>query len=819
MIRVNVQDGNDQILVGADSATLALERAVTEAASAWLGGHITNPSNPPLDTSLLVSGAAADSKAAGDRIAATEAHHDEDMSYIEDADSYNLLDNRLVAVQSGQTSKLAVDVTRTGFRAYTLPGETLSYGRVWLYENLKPNTTYTLGCRKHKNDGGDSGVMAFRKVNGSWSTSGFTVIAGSEDDDTDLLGTFDTNDSGEVLLRFYVTFDTAGSGDVTWSDIMLLEGDYTGAYVQVPAFERRRHAEDDTARNLLDVAIASRDEIPAHAGTTADPAFDLDTLIQPGIYFKRVTTPVQHGVNDVNVKSNRRARIIVVSGGTNSLVMQFWQDFTYNELWMRTKYGGTDPWRTWTPLYTVKPNLTSNTDLNDLDYPGLYFKGSSVSVVNGVGDANRIAKILVIGHGSTALNTQFWFDYSSNMLWMRTKKYSGEWADWQQISNYENRYPGAPYSTVADMYTDLDAIESASEGRLTSEVISGVLDGDTSDATNVNRIRLYRLNVQPRYMVTGLNGGYKVVDPDNTEDWEAGTYNEYAQVKHNGFLWGSTSNSNTTEPGTSGAKWKPISPVFYQKPKAFLIAAQHGDERSNPRIMVDLIQKFLWEDSYAEIAAGFEWYIIPVVNVWGYNHNTRNNADDKNINRDYSKNKFETEEAQAVRDVYFANEFSLFLDIHNYNDNTVNQDNPRIGFVSLIPPVDTPSDADMAKFQRLWRTCDGVGRSAEAWARNYPNALNTDEQLCYLWGYPDEFTYMNAASAAGYIRGNHTLDPDYAEHHPVLCSATIETGRCAGIISGSSTYFNRVAMSFSAVYVEGMVKALGEAVLDMYPNI
>lgn len=40
---------------------------VPDAAADWLEEHITNPSNPPIDTSLSVSGAAADAKTAGDR--------------------------------------------------------------------------------------------------------------------------------------------------------------------------------------------------------------------------------------------------------------------------------------------------------------------------------------------------------------------------------------------------------------------------------------------------------------------------------------------------------------------------------------------------------------------------------------------------------------------------------------------------------------------------------------------------------------------------------------------------------------------------------
>ena len=41
---------------------------ITSNVTSWLTGHITNPSNPPIDKSLLVGNAAADSKTVGDLI-------------------------------------------------------------------------------------------------------------------------------------------------------------------------------------------------------------------------------------------------------------------------------------------------------------------------------------------------------------------------------------------------------------------------------------------------------------------------------------------------------------------------------------------------------------------------------------------------------------------------------------------------------------------------------------------------------------------------------------------------------------------------------
>ena len=56
-----------------DIITLALAKKqigkdTTKAVSDYLDEHLTNPTNPPLDTSLSIAGAAADSKAAGDKL-------------------------------------------------------------------------------------------------------------------------------------------------------------------------------------------------------------------------------------------------------------------------------------------------------------------------------------------------------------------------------------------------------------------------------------------------------------------------------------------------------------------------------------------------------------------------------------------------------------------------------------------------------------------------------------------------------------------------------------------------------------------------------
>lgn len=52
-----------------DIITYALGKKCTQqAVTDYLDEHLTNPTNPPIDTSLTIAGAAADSKETGSRI-------------------------------------------------------------------------------------------------------------------------------------------------------------------------------------------------------------------------------------------------------------------------------------------------------------------------------------------------------------------------------------------------------------------------------------------------------------------------------------------------------------------------------------------------------------------------------------------------------------------------------------------------------------------------------------------------------------------------------------------------------------------------------
>lgn len=66
-INVKIDD-----MAGTGSLMTIVNPYLLSIVTAWLNNNITNPSNPPLDTTLTVTGAAADARAAGNRIGAIE---------------------------------------------------------------------------------------------------------------------------------------------------------------------------------------------------------------------------------------------------------------------------------------------------------------------------------------------------------------------------------------------------------------------------------------------------------------------------------------------------------------------------------------------------------------------------------------------------------------------------------------------------------------------------------------------------------------------------------------------------------------------------
>lgn len=96
---------------------------IAESVSAYLDEHLTNPTNPPIDTSLTISGAAADAKETGDKYAQLKEDFNNNLSLLESGEiTVDLVwTNKEYINRSGN----AVTTTNTRFNA------TLDYIKIY----------------------------------------------------------------------------------------------------------------------------------------------------------------------------------------------------------------------------------------------------------------------------------------------------------------------------------------------------------------------------------------------------------------------------------------------------------------------------------------------------------------------------------------------------------------------------------------------------------------------------------------------------------------------------------------------------------------
>lgn len=82
-----------------------LKPTVSNEVSTWLASNITNPSNPPIDNSLTVKNAAADSKVVGERL-------------LKDGLSYSKQFSKFVSYKGSSSSSISTDANGTSFISF-----------------------------------------------------------------------------------------------------------------------------------------------------------------------------------------------------------------------------------------------------------------------------------------------------------------------------------------------------------------------------------------------------------------------------------------------------------------------------------------------------------------------------------------------------------------------------------------------------------------------------------------------------------------------------------------------------------------------------
>lgn len=346
-------------------------------------------------------------------------------------------------------------------------------------------------------------------------------------------------------------------------------------------------------------------------------------------------------------------------------------------------------------------------------------------------------------------------------------------------------YPGENMIKASDVYAAFDAIEAGAGNRMSHSAISDNIDDNTP-------IRAYVVDVSPKR----INFDFELEN----------------------------------EP-------------FYSKPKVLITATIHGNERGNVLFLIDFVKNLLYNNLYSEIAAQYEWHIIPIVNIWGYNHtmldgttgdivwyyvasqhtsvniipNTseyrggvRANADGVDINRDFSDVEgFQSAEARAVRDYFLALDGLIAtIDLHQWW--TVNTLPTVVGISSMVPDKEGLYD----KYYRCWSKMSAGAKDAEDRIRDAIDNYYTKYQMVFLWGSSEATATSRSRTARGYFAGvsGNTLHVD----HAVPFSSTFESSMNTNFLTGTIVPYYPASLTAGNVFTQRMLTAICEAALQEF---
>ena len=110
-----------------------------------------------------------------------------------------------------------------------------------------------------------------------------------------------------------------------------------------------------------------------------------------------------------------------------------------------------------------------------------------------------------------------------------------------------------------------------------------------------------------------------------------------------------------------------------EKPIILIVGGVHGDEKTSVRGIYETMRFLLSSNKWSRfITSNFIVQIVPCLNVYGFNNNKRNNANNKDLNRDFVKQT--QKETKALTDYIKKNKdkIKIILDSHNaYNEEFV----------------------------------------------------------------------------------------------------------------------------------------------------
>lgn len=277
---------------------------------------------------------------------------------------------------------------------------------------------------------------------------------------------------------------------------------------------------------------------------------------------------------------------------------------------------------------------------------------------------------------------------------------------------------------------------------------------------------------------------------------------------------------------------------FYYRKKIMITCGIHGNERLTPNSFLKWINTHINDDVFAT----YDFVIIPLCNPWGYSHTmldgngnvaqvgTSNNAtqlpsgysvientseiksglrktrstNDEtiyiDINRDFvDGTKFQTEEAQYIRDVFIEEKPDMVIDFHqDFNDGSSNK---KCGFVSNGYSV--VYDDEWQEIRRKSSVCiDKANYITDVFINK---GFADRKQFSFVWGGKENII---TGESTGVWKNYASGGTGNTEHQDCASkfAFTFETDTYCILIDGTNTANNQIAKNYGYLYMTNFLK-------------
>lgn len=275
--------------------------------------------------------------------------------------------------------------------------------------------------------------------------------------------------------------------------------------------------------------------------------------------------------------------------------------------------------------------------------------------------------------------------------------------------------------------------------------------------------------------------------------------------------------------------------ALYPRKKILIFAGQHGNEKCTP-MDVFVLARELVKGGLQDIGSMFDWYIIPIVNPWGYSHvhldengkiiyrysgtvastvdataslnaGIRENGSGMDTNRDFSDNTYvddgvtygwQTQETQIIKPYIMANKWDIFLDCHQNNRDKSTSMSTYCGAYCGIS-WETSADSDYnAKINKAYLTIDRACRNTNKNLSEYFRRTHQYQWIVLWQRTPCDSGSVDLGTAVNYMGGIPTGSYGNTAHSDIAAdvSFTLETPELAWTYSQLSNQTNTPSVSW-----------------------